>query len=79
MAILCEAAITDGIGNIVLDGIEILEPGADEVLVQIKAASLCHTGYDSLYWGKPMILGYEGSGIIVKTGINGSNVKKVTA
>lgn len=49
MAILCEAVITDDIENIVLDEIEILEPGADEVLVQINAASLCHTDYDSLY------------------------------
>ena len=38
------------------------------VLVKIKAAGLCHTDYDSLSWGKQLIIGHEGAGVIVKTG-----------
>ncbi|WP_419800854.1 alcohol dehydrogenase catalytic domain-containing protein [Mucilaginibacter sp.] len=72
----CNAAITDGRGNIVLDEIEVLEPAEDEVLVQLKAAGLCHTDHDSLAWGKPMVLGHEGSGIVAKTGSKVSHIKE---
>jgi S-(hydroxymethyl)glutathione dehydrogenase/alcohol dehydrogenase len=43
-------------------------PGDDEVLVKIRAAGLCHTDYDSLSWGKPIIIGHEGAGIVEKVG-----------
>ena len=66
--IKCKAAITDGKGNFSIDEIEVGEPAADEVLVKIKAAGICHTDYDSLNWGKQMILGHEGAGIVFKTG-----------
>ncbi|MDB5133663.1 MAG: zinc-binding dehydrogenase [Mucilaginibacter sp.] len=68
MGILCKAAITNGKGSFEISEIEVNDPGDDEVLVKIKAAGLCHTDYDSLSWGKQLILGHEGSGIIVKTG-----------
>ena len=50
--IKCKAAITDGKGNFSIEEIKVGEPAADEVLVQIKAAGICHTDYDSLTWGK---------------------------
>ena len=62
------AALADGRGNFVIDEIEIAEPHADEVIVKIKAAGLCHTDHDSLSWGKPVVMGHEGSGIVFKTG-----------
>ncbi|MEO8962281.1 MAG: alcohol dehydrogenase catalytic domain-containing protein [Ginsengibacter sp.] len=74
--IRCKAAITDGKGNFSIEEIEVDEPAADEVLVQIKAAGICHTDYDSLRWGKQMILGHEGAGIVVKTGRNVKALKK---
>lgn len=74
MKIVCKAAITNGDGNFFIDEIEIGEPKEDEVLVQIKAAGLCHTDHDSLRWGKQMVPGHEGAGVIVKTG---SKVKTV--
>jgi Zn-dependent alcohol dehydrogenase len=70
MAITCKAAITDGDGNFKIETIEIGDPLDDEVLVKIKAAGLCHTDYDSLNWGKQLIIGHEGAGIVVKTGKN---------
>ena len=62
------AAIATGNGNFSLDQVEVGEPLPDEVLVRIKAASLCHTDYDSLSWGKPIIMGHEGSGLVEKVG-----------
>jgi Zn-dependent alcohol dehydrogenase len=68
MGILCKAAITDGVGNFEIGDIEVGDPKDDEVLVKLKAAGLCHTDHDSLSWGKQLIIGHEGSGIVVKTG-----------
>ncbi|NGM61094.1 alcohol dehydrogenase catalytic domain-containing protein [Sphingobacterium sp. SGG-5] len=64
------AAITDGKGHFSMEAVEVDQPAADEVLVQIKAAGLCHTDYDSLQWGREMILGHEGAGIVVAVGRN---------
>jgi S-(hydroxymethyl)glutathione dehydrogenase / alcohol dehydrogenase len=68
--IKCKAAITDGKGKFTIEEIEVGEPSFDEILVKIKAAGICHTDYDSLNWGKQMILGHEGAGIIEKIGRN---------
>jgi Zn-dependent alcohol dehydrogenase len=64
----CQAAITDGNGNHAIQSITIADPRGDEVLVQIKAAGICHTDWDSQSWAKPLVMGHEGAGIIVKTG-----------
>jgi len=68
MGIQCKAAITDGHGNFEIGDIVVGDPKDDEVLVKLKAAGLCHTDYDSLSWGKQLIIGHEGAGIVVKTG-----------
>jgi len=68
MALICKGALADGQGNFHIDDIEIGEPESDEVIVRMKAAGLCHTDYDSLRWGKPIVMGHEGAGIIFKTG-----------
>lgn len=62
------AAIADGKGSFSIQEINIGEPRGDEVIVQIKAAGICHTDWDSQSWGKPLIMGHEGAGIVVKTG-----------
>jgi S-(hydroxymethyl)glutathione dehydrogenase/alcohol dehydrogenase len=69
------AAIADGQGSFSIQQITIDEPQVDEVLIQIKAAGICHTDWDSQSWGKPLIMGHEGAGIIVKTGPHVSNLK----
>lgn len=76
MAIYCKAAITDGSGSFVLDEIEVFEPQEDEVLVKVKAAGLCHTDHDSLSWGRPLVLGHEGAGVVMKTGNRVKDVKE---
>jgi len=71
-----KAAIADGSGSFSIQQITIDEPQGDEVLVQIKAAGICHTDWDSQSWGKPLIMGHEGAGIIVKTGPLVSTLKE---
>jgi len=51
------------------------DPAPDEVLVRIRAAGVCHTDYDSLGWGKPIVMGHEGAGEVVAVGGNVSEVK----
>lgn len=63
-----KAAITDCKGSFVLDEIEVNDPDRDEILVQIKASGICHTDWDSQSWGKQIVMGHEGSGIVTKTG-----------
>src|SRR5665213_416592 len=70
MPVTCKAAITNGLGNFKIEEIQVRDPQPGEVLIQMKAAGLCHTDYDSLSWGKQLIIGHEGAGIVVKTGEN---------
>ncbi|MFY0653146.1 MAG: Zn-dependent alcohol dehydrogenase [Cyclobacteriaceae bacterium] len=68
MSIQCKAAIATGDGNFIIDYVELAPPMADEVIVKIKAAGLCHTDHDSLNWGKPIVLGHEGAGVVEQVG-----------
>jgi S-(hydroxymethyl)glutathione dehydrogenase/alcohol dehydrogenase len=68
MAITCKAAIAHGNGSFSIQNILVQDPQADEILVKVMAAGLCHTDHDSLNWGKPLIIGHEGAGIIEKLG-----------
>ena len=70
-----KATITDGKGHYSIEDIEVAFPQKDEVLVKLKAAGVCHTDYDSLKWGIPMVLGHEGAGIIQQVGEDVTTVK----
>ncbi len=74
MSIKAKAAIATGDGKFSIDTITVGDPQPDEVLVQVKAAGLCHTDHDSLNWGKPIVLGHEGAGVVTAIG---SEVSKV--
>ena len=62
------SAIGLGDGSFTIDTVSLASPLADEVLVKIKAAGLCHTDYDSLSWGKPIVMGHEGAGVVEAIG-----------
>jgi S-(hydroxymethyl)glutathione dehydrogenase/alcohol dehydrogenase len=70
MSLQSKSAIATGDGKFIIDTITIANPKEDEIIVKIKAAGLCHTDHDSLTWGKPIILGHEGAGIIAQIGAN---------
>lgn len=63
-----KAAIADGKGGYSIEEIQVGDPGPNEVLVQIKASGICHTDWDSLSWGRPIVMGHEGAGVVLKTG-----------
>ncbi len=72
-----KAAIADGNGNFSIQLIHVDEaPQGDEVLIQIKAAGICHTDWDSQSWGKLLIMGHEGAGIVKRVGPNVSSLKE---
>ncbi|MFD0796122.1 Zn-dependent alcohol dehydrogenase [Maribacter chungangensis] len=64
MPSISKSAIATGDGKFIVDQVIVADPGPDEVLVQMKAAGLCHTDHDSLSWGKPIVMGHEGAGIV---------------
>ncbi len=68
MAIQSKSAIATGDGKFIIDTITVADPKADEIIVKIKAAGLCHTDHDSLNWGKPIVLGHEGAGVVEQIG-----------
>ncbi len=63
-----KSIFTPGDGTFHVEDIEVGNPAHDEVLVRIKASGICHTDYDSMSWGKPLIMGHEGAGVVVEAG-----------
>jgi S-(hydroxymethyl)glutathione dehydrogenase/alcohol dehydrogenase len=71
-----KAAVADGKGSFTITDISIGEPAADEVMVEIKAAGICHTDLDSVkVWQYPFIIGHEGAGIVSAIGNHVTSVK----
>ena len=62
------AAVCDADGRVrVVDLLaEPLGPG--RVAVRIAASGICHTDLRSLGWGRPLVLGHEGAGVVAATG-----------
>jgi Zn-dependent alcohol dehydrogenase len=73
--IQCKAAISNGNGSFSIQTIEVAAPKADEILVQIKAAGICHTDWDSQSWGKTLVMGHEGVGIVTQIGPEVTSLK----
>ena len=46
MSLTVKAAIGNGKGGFEFGEIQVKDPHADEVLVKVKAAGLCHTDHD---------------------------------
>lgn len=72
-----KAAIFEGIGKpLIVDEIEVDDPGPTECLVKLDATGLCHTeiwymgGGDAVDYAamSPRILGHEGGGVVIKAG-----------
>lgn len=71
-----KSAIAIGDGTFIIDTVTLAQPKADEVIVQLKAAGLCHTDYDSLSWGKPIVMGHEGAGTVQEIGAGINDLSK---
>src|SRR5260370_34415643 len=70
-----KAAIADGKGQFLLERVDVGEPIGDEVLVEIKAAGICHTDHASLNWKRPLVMGHEGAGIVRSVGPQAKHVR----
>jgi S-(hydroxymethyl)glutathione dehydrogenase / alcohol dehydrogenase len=68
MAVETRAIISDGKGGFADAMLELGDPGPGEVLVEIRASGVCHTDLDSLGWGRSLILGHEGAGVVRAAG-----------
>ncbi len=74
--IKAKAIIADGKGAFSLEEITVDKPQGDEVLVEIKAAGVCHTDFDSYrVWKHEFIMGHEGAGIVRAVGGDVESVK----
>ena len=62
------AAVGQGDGSFRMEEVVLDDPEAGEVLIRLRASGVCHTDWDSLRWGRRVILGHEGAGEVVKTG-----------
>lgn len=62
------AAVGDGQGSFRIETIHLEDPQGREVLLQMGASGVCHTDWDSLRWGRRVILGHEGAGVVLRTG-----------
>lgn len=63
-----QAAVAQGDGTFTIDTASLDEPHEGEVLIAIRASGVCHTDWDSLSWGRRVILGHEGAGEVLRTG-----------
>ncbi|MGH7970427.1 MAG: alcohol dehydrogenase catalytic domain-containing protein, partial [Limisphaerales bacterium] len=69
------AAVADGQGRFTIEVVDVSAPIGDEVLVEIKAAGICHTDHASLNWKRPLIMGHEGAGVVRAVGPTVKHVK----
>lgn len=73
------AAVFEGGKLEVVDGIEVRGPRADEVVVRIGAAGLCHSDLSvvngTIPFPGPAVLGHEGAGVVEEVGAAVTRVK----
>lgn len=69
------SAIGDGDGGFTIEEVEVADPRSEEVLVEMRAAGICHTDWDSVSWGAPLVLGHEGAGVARAVGAGVTHVK----
>ena len=69
------AMITDGFGKFSCETVEVDDPQAGEVMVEIKASGVCHTDHQFLGNKITQILGHEGAGVVSKVGPGVTKVK----
>ncbi len=63
-----------------IEELELDEPKKDDVLIKMSAVGLCHSDYHALVGNRPvgmrpMVLGHEGAGVVVKVGVGVDNIR----
>lgn len=75
MSTPAKAIVTDGKGEFALRQVELGTPQKEEILVEIRASGVCHTDFDSMSWGRRMIMGHEGAGVVLQCGEGVTHVR----
>jgi len=74
-----KAAVMTEVGKpLQIQTVDLANPKAHEVVVQIKATGVCHSDLNALYdttTPVPTILGHEGAGVVVEVGKHVTNVR----
>src|SRR5581483_9125496 len=65
MSVLSKALVTAGDAAFDLETVELGDPQANEVLVELKASGVCHTDLDMLERRFPHVMGHEGAGQVL--------------
>ena len=71
-----KAVITDGKGRFTVETVEVGDPEAGEVQVDIKASGVCHTDHKFLFNDIVQILGHEGAGVVRRVGPGVTRVRE---
>ena len=74
MTVRSKSLVTGGDGLFSLETVELGDPAANEVLVEIKASGVCHTDLDMLNRRFPHVMGHEGAGVVLAAGANVDHV-----
>lgn len=73
-----KAAYAKAHNDLSVETVELAEPKANEVLVKMRAAGVCHSDLHTLRGElrsqPPLVLGHEGAGVVEKIGSNVTNV-----
>jgi S-(hydroxymethyl)glutathione dehydrogenase/alcohol dehydrogenase len=69
------AVVTDGKGRFAVEDVEVGDPAAGEVRVDLKASGVCHTDHKFLFRNIVQILGHEGAGVVRDVGPGVRRVK----
>ena len=80
MDITTLAAIqTEANGHLVVDELTLPDPRPDQVRVRMLSSGVCHSQLHQMHnpaLGRPLLLGHEGTGIVIDTGSQVSHVKE---
>lgn len=69
------AVVTDGVGGLEVRDVEVGDPDAGEVQVEIRASGVCHTDHKFMSRGLVQILGHEGAGVVRAVGAGVTRVR----
>ena len=74
------AAVQTEVGaKLVLEELELPDPGPDQVTVKLFSSGVCHSQLHQMHnpaLARPLLLGHEGTGVVLKTGRDVTHVKE---
>jgi Zn-dependent alcohol dehydrogenase len=66
-------------GKLLLEELELPDPGPDQVTVKLYSSGVCHSQLHQMHnhsLGRPLLLGHEGTGVVTRIGSNVTHLKE---